>query len=395
MSTATQTKTAFFQLETQLHSGIGASAVLIDILANEAVQSPLIIVDEGVKAHSSYFAQFFESIQSKYPGLHLIETQGQFEPTYDYLDEVLATARSYTVDFVIGIGGGSCLDITKAVAALLTNPGNPRDYRGFDKLSRPAVPCAAIPTTAGTGSEVTINASFVDTDTKFKMGVNGRYMNARYAILDAKWLESCPRSVEVSAGIDALVHAVEGYICNKANVVTQYYSKEGVRILMDNLNCIVEDPKNLEKKQSLLLGSYVAAIGMFNSGSGLAAVLSYPTGVHYLVPHGICGGIFLASAIDFNIQRGYTQGYAELFDAIEPRNNASTQEEKAKGFLKRIQDLSDLLEIPKTLNHWGIHSANVADLAKEMIPMQGGFDQNPVPFDAEKDSLEILKKHVD
>ena len=148
------------------------------------------------------------------------------EPTYNELRKTAIVARKLKSDVVVGIGGGSCMDTAKAVGALLTNLGDPLVYRGFDKLKKPGIPVICIPTTAGTGSEVSYNASFVDEDSNFKMGINGNHMFAAHAILDGELTLSCPKFPAVGAAVDALVHTVEGYICNTSNEFSDFLSQE-------------------------------------------------------------------------------------------------------------------------------------------------------------------------
>ena len=147
-------------------------------------------------------------------------------------------------DLLIAIGGGSCLDMGKALAVLLSNPGKGIDYRGFDKVRVPGVPTLLIPTTAGTGSEVTINAVFTDKREMRKLGINGRYLSATWALLDAEWTLSCPSAAAVSAGMDAMVHTLESFMCRQHNALTRVFSREAFRLLYRDLPCLVEEPGN-------------------------------------------------------------------------------------------------------------------------------------------------------
>ena len=278
------------------------------------------------------------------------------------------------------------------MAVLITNPGKGVEYRGFDKVEVPGVPVIAIPTTAGTGSEITVNAVFTNKEEQKKLGINGRYLNASYAILDAEWTLSCPFPVALSSGLDALVHSMESFMCQQANSLTRMFSKEGFRLIYSSLPCLVDDPENQEKRQKLLLGSYMSAIGLFNSGSGVAGALSYPLGVHFKIPHGIAGGMLLLDVIDFNVNKGYFE-FAEIYDLIEPGAGLSDKE-KSLRFLEKLQELYNKLGVEKYLTPWGITEDNVEEVGKLMHPMQAAFDQNPVFCSAKEDALSILKKHV-
>src|SRR5271165_5739041 len=141
---------------------------------------------------------------------------------------------------------------------------------------------------------------------------------------------SCPRSVAVSSGMDALVHTLESFMTSNANELTRALNREAFRLLYENLPALVDAPDDKSRRQSLLLGAYLAAAGLFNSGSGIAGALSYPIGVHFKVPHGIGGGIFIASVVEYNVSRGWFD-YAELLDLVEPHPDW-TSERKAKRF---------------------------------------------------------------
>ncbi len=383
----------FFQIDNRLYYGIGKSRELNALIADEGWQNVTILVDEGVAKNSAYYTEIKGVIEGAADGVTEIQLRGSEEPSYDYLDVIADQVRALDkVDAIIAIGGGSALDIAKAVAGLRTNPGPGIQYRGFDQLSVPAVPSVCIPTTAGTGSEVTINAVFTDKSEMKKLGINGRYMNATYAVLDALWLDSCPREVAISAGMDAMVHTLESFMTNNANPMTRAFNREAFVTLYKNLPTLVNAPHDKDARQAILMGAYLAAAGLFNSGSGISGALSYPLGVHYKVPHGIGGGIFIASVVDYNVDHGWYE-YAELLDLIEPHIDWN-DEQKAKRFAEIMRELSDTMGVPKTLSQWGVTKDNVEQVGELMHPLQGAFDQNPVAFNAKTDALDMLRRHV-
>lgn len=387
-------KEFFFQLQTQMHHGFGWSRKLGDFLKEKGLKRVLVLVDDGCATHSAYFTEIMGVLNGAAEYVHIERLRGTEEPDYDYLDEVAALARAQKdIDLLLGIGGGSALDIAKAVAVLMTNPGKGIEYRGFHMVKNPGVPCMCIPTTAGTGSEVTINAVFTDKKEMKKLGINGRYMHATWAVLDAEWTMSCPPSVALSSGMDALVHSMESYMCNQHNMLTRMFSKEAFRLLYLNLPKLVQEPQNTEARQNILLASFIAAAGLFNSGSGISGGLSYPLGVHHKVPHGIGGGIFIASVVEYNVSKGYL-GYSDLLDLVEQHPDWN-DEQKNKRFAELFRALSDSLGVPRYLTKWGVTKENVEEVAKLMHVLQGAFNQNPVPFSATDDARAMLKKHVE
>ena len=381
-----------FQFDNRLLYGVGRSMELGTFIKDRGFADVMILVDEGVVAHSSYYGQVVPTLQAVAKVVE-VRLRGSEEPDYDYLDEIAAKARSMKrPDLILGIGGGSAMDITKAVAVLLTNPGCGLDYRGFDKVLNPGVPVMLIPTTAGTGSEVTINAVFTDKQEMRKLGINGRYMNASWALLDAEWTTSCPKSAALSAGMDAMVHSLESFMCRQHNGLTRVFSREAFRLLYENLPCLIDDAANLERRQKILLGAYLAGAALFNSGSGISGAFSYPLGVNFKIPHGICGAIFLPSVIEYNVQRGY-EDYAELYDLIHSGSGMSSLQ-KSQQFAIKFKEFSERIGVPKHLDQWNVNNSNVQDVAKMLLPLQAAFDQNPVDFSAMKDAPQLLQRHI-
>jgi alcohol dehydrogenase class IV len=381
-------------LRTDLFYGIGSTDRALELIDARGYKSAYLAVDRGVAQHSPYFQEVLEKLRATASQVSLVELRSDEEPSYDYLSYLAADMRARKgLDLVIGIGGGSALDVAKALAALYTNPGDPIAYRGFDKLAIPNIDSIIIPSTAGTGSEVTVNAVFTDKDEMRKLGINGRFVEATYAVLDAKWTMSCPFPAAQSAGIDATVHAIESFMTANANPVTRTISTAAFSALYNNLPCLVDDPDNIEKRQQLLLGAYLAGAALFNAGSGVAGALSYPIGVHYKVPHGIAGGIFLASLVRFNVDRGY-EDYADLLDAVEP-HAGWTKKDKAARFADAIQELCDRIKMPRTLRQWGIRSADIDKVAALCGGLQPAFEQNPVPFKVGQDVRWMLERHTD
>lgn len=381
-----------FQIDNRLRYGFGISRTLDNFLKDHGWKDIVLVADEGILG-TSYFSIVHDRLKTV-GTVHLVPTRATEEPSYDYLDKLAETVRGFEkVDALIAIGGGSAMDIGKALAVLRTNAGPALTYRGFDKVIKPGVPSVCIPTTAGTGSEVTINAVFTDKSEMKKLGINGRYLNATYAVLDAEWTMSCPTHIAVSSGMDALVHTLESFMTTNANPLTRALNREAFKLLYENLPALVDEPQNQERRQLILLGAYLAAAGLFNSGSGVAAAISYPIGVHFHVPHGIGGGILISSVIAHNVEKGYYE-YAELLDMVEQHPDWE-KKMKAERFAKIIRKLADHLGVPRSLGKWGISRENLDKVVELMNPMQAAFNQNPIPFAIGNDVRTLLLQHVE
>lgn len=368
-----------YHVQSDMIAGNGQFRRLADILKEKGYRRPAFLVDEGF-ARGDLWKEVATKLRGEFgANLHLHLNSGAAEPTYDTLRATLQKFRSTDADVIVGVGGGSCMDTAKAVAGLMTNPGDPIDYRGFDKLQRPGIPAVMVPTTAGTGSEASFNASFVDSASNRKMGVNGRYMFASLAILDGETTLTCPYKPALSAGIDALVHTLEGFVCNQRNPMSNMLAREAFTLMVGALPSLKDDPQNVNKRLDLLLGAYLGGVIQMNSGSGVAAAISYPLSVYYKVPHGIGGGIFAVDMVKFNIDNGFYL-YSQLAPLIGVAKPGASDKDGAIAVLHRLQALWRELEVPKTLADWGIGPEQYEHVIQIMQTQQPGFDQNPVPF---------------
>jgi alcohol dehydrogenase len=387
--TIKEAKSFRFLQHTDLFVGSGLFRELPAFIRERGYARPAFLVDEGF-FKTPLFQETIEAVRRECGQNTSVQTsRGNLEPTYNYLGELTGLFRGLDFDLLIAVGGGSCMDTGKALAALKTNPGDPLEYRGFDKLLRPGLPTICVPTTAGTGSEVSYNASFVDTSGKRKMGINGNYMFATHAILDPETTLSCPYRAAMGAGVDALVHSLEGFVCRQHTPITRMLAKEAIRLLVGALPALKTDPGNLAMRQDLLLAASYGGLIQMNSGSGVAAAISYPLGVYYQVPHGVGGGMFLLKIIEHNIRHNYYD-YAALAPVIGVGNPSASQEANARAVLGRLEELWIVLEVPTTLQTFGIGCDQLPRLLDIMKTQQPGFDQNPVPFTVEKDLPPVL-----
>lgn len=314
----------------------------------------------------------------------LIITCDISEPTYEHLEKKRINKKKRTIDVFIGIGGGSSIDFAKGLSVLYTNPERAIKYRGFNKFKKSIKPIIAIPTTAGTGSEITPNASFVNTLDKRKMGINGQAIRPKYALLDPKLTVSCPKYSTISSAVDSLVHATEAFVAKKTNPLAKEYSKAGFKLVIENLEKVLNKPQNTKYRKQVMLGALLSAVGLMNSGTGPAAAMSYPTGVHYKVPHGIAGAIFLPHIIKHNIKKGF-YNYGELYQKKELKN--ISKEKKSISFLNEINKKWNIFSIPKNLKQLNITDKKIKLLTNQTFELKAALQQNPVKFERK----EILK----
>jgi alcohol dehydrogenase class IV len=353
-----------FMMRTHMISGEGSFAKLPSLLAERGFSRVGVMVD-GAIASQPEVDRVLDEIKTRAKGYLRVEYTLKGEPTYDYLDQVAAEFRRHMdLQAIVGLGGGSVMDTAKGVALLMTNPGEGLKYRGFPKEVNDPLPTVCIPTTAGTGSETTYNAVFIDTKEGKKLGINSVKNFPVFCVLDPKLILSCPPSVIASAGMDAVVHAVEGFVSKKATYISRGFSIRAYRLLADNLKQVKKRPGDLEVLGKLQLGAYLAIIGLANSSAGPAGGLSYLLGTWYKVPHGTAGAFFLPEVHRFNRDHGY-RDYGELAGS--------------KDVIDELFELNESLGIPRRMGDLNVPAESYERFVKGCLnDLKGAFDMNPV-----------------
>jgi len=364
-----------FKLMTNLRVDVDAVKELGSLIKELEFHKLGVIIDKGIVNHPQT-KKALESLKSA--GLsHQVFVNEAVEPDYDYLDSFKLNFMDKGFDCLVGIGGGSALDLTKGVATLITNKGKALSYRGFPKLENRPIPVVAIPTTAGTGSEITYNAVFTDSHEKRKLGINSEYNHPVLSIIDPLFTVDCPKSVTVSSGCDALVHALESYLHIRHTSLSRMYSIEAFRLLYNNLMKVLDDPENIEIRTNIALGAYLAGIALINAGPGPTGAFSYPLGAVYKVPHGYAGAVFLSSITRLNVQKGYDD-YAGLYDLMDGANHGLSKRQKNIEFAERIQKLMDKLDVPRSLKAFGLKEKDIEFMIAQYDALKPTIVLNPI-----------------
>ena len=363
-----------FELKTKVKFGINESNRLPIYLEELKYKKIGIVLDHNFEENDQVIDLLNETVGSFDAAVYSYEFG---EPTYQQLEQDRNFFKN-DLDCIIGIGGGSVIDFAKGLALLLKNPNPALSYRGFPENINQPIPIIAIPTTAGTGSEVTFNAVFVDSPEHKKLGINTKLNFPVLALLDPLLVQSCPKSVMVSCGMDALTHAIESYGATKSNSITKALSIQAINILTWKLQYI-KDKTDLDTCADLQLGAYLAGAALMNSGSGPAGALSYILGPNFNVPHGLAGAIFLPHIIKHNEEQSLS-----VYSDLEFLTDLS----------EIVFDLCKRLDINcYDLHQFGVNDSNLNILLKGVEKLQPAFDQNPVPFTVE-DAKSIIKKMI-
>ncbi|MGE3343046.1 MAG: iron-containing alcohol dehydrogenase family protein [Vicinamibacterales bacterium] len=379
MTSATSTTPiAFtFAVRTNVTFAVGSRHSLSSIVTSQGWREVGLVVDHGVRDVPAVRELIDEVSRSAATRLAWCEIS---EPTYDSLDEMRWSFEGARLDAVIGIGGGSALDAAKAMAVFVNNHAPALAYRGFDRFTAPVVPIVAVPTTAGTGSEVTPNASFIDSHERRKLGINGEAVRPAFALLDPELTLTCPRLATLSAAADSLVHATEAYVARKTTPMARMFAREGFGRVFNALPATLADGSDVDARTEVMFGAFLAGVALMHSGTGPAAAMLYPIGVHHGVPHGIGGAMFLPAVAEHNVNAGYYD-YADLEGLMDGASASPSRQERARHFVEQVNAAWRAFVMP-SLGDYGVRSEHLQRLVADTLQLRGALDQNPVPFDA-------------
>ena len=364
---------------------------LSELIRNRGFNCPGVVIDAELYRSSQVVVELVEQLKQKFD-VFVVEYQEPFEPTYQYLDRLMSLhevgTKIATLDVWIGIGGGSTIDTAKGLAILSRNEGRAIRYRGFpDRLNTP-LPVIAIASTAGSGSDVSFNASFIDEATKTKMGINYSENYPILTILDPRIVSTAPFSVVAASGVDALVHTLESFVSRNATPVSRFFSIKAFHLIAQNFPMVLSGEANQATWKKMQWAAIFAMWGLSNSTSGPAGALSYYLGTHYLVRHGIAGGVFIGKITRLNYEHGY-HNYADLFGWSDDHDLGMTKRDKSEIVVQTVEGLLQEGEIPASLKAFGIGQGDKKGFVDFAQEAKGAFDLNPVQF-SNKDLDRIL-----
>ncbi|WP_300004179.1 iron-containing alcohol dehydrogenase [uncultured Cedecea sp.] len=287
-----------------------------------------------------------------------------------------ALARAQQIELVIGLGGGSSLDVAKLAAVLAKSSQPLSELYGIGNVQGDRLSLVQIPTTAGTGSEVT-NISILTTGETTKMGVVSRQLYADFVLLDAKLTVGLPAIHTAATGIDAMVHAIEAYTGkHKKNLLSDNLSREALRLISQHLVTACRDGSNRAAREAILLGATLAGQAFSNSPVAAVHALAYPLGGHYHIPHGLSNALMLGAVLRYNSQAAAPL-YAELADVLKVAGEGSVQQ-RADAFIAELTRIMDDSGAPRRLRDVGVTEESLALLASDAMKQTRLLMNNPV-----------------
>ncbi|MBC5649256.1 lactaldehyde reductase [Christensenella tenuis] len=293
-----------------------------------------------------------------------IFSQVKANPTVEIVKKGVTAFRASGADYLVAIGGGSSIDTAKAVGIIVSNPefSDVVSLEGTANTLRKAVPTIAIPTTAGTAAEVTINYVITDEEKKRKFVCVDVHDIPQVAIVDPGMMASMPRGLAASTGMDALTHAIEGYVTKGAWEMTDMFHLQAIKMIAENLKDAVNG--DMKAKEEMAAAQYIAGMGFSNVGLGVVHGMAHPLGAFYDTPHGIANAVLLPYVMEHN-QDATGEKYREIARAMGVGNvDNMSQAEYRRAAIEAVRALSRAVEIPQTLAEIGVKEEDLEELAK-------------------------------
>ena len=364
-----------FQTTANIIAGIGSIQQLATLLKDAQYTKILLVTDPGMLQHQLHtpILNIFTAISVEYA----IYSDVQADPPEHIMLEAVAFSKQHQVDAIIGFGGGSSLDVAKVIA-LLADPRQSQsiqDIYGVNNAKAPRLPLILIPTTAGTGSEVT-PISIVTTGETTKTGIVSPILYADTAILDATFTTGFPAHITAATGIDAMVHAIEAYTSKiKKNFYADMLAKQALKLLNKNLKPVLVNGQDLEARQNMLLGSMLAGQAFANAPVGAVHALAYPLGGHFHLSHGHTNALVLLEVLKFNAPDA-KHLYAELMQWLDPYSKGSV-DGLCDLFIDHIQRHLDGSGLTLKLRDLGVPEHMLETLAHDAMLQTRLLQNNP------------------
>ena len=298
------------------------------------------------------------------------------EPTVENIEQVFAGMADKAYDVLIGFGGGSVLDSAKILAVLATNECSIRDLLGTNLVKKPGIPTILIPTTSGTGAEVTPNAIVTLPDEELKIGIVSKHMLPKVVFLDPMLTLGLPKPITAATGMDAFTHSLESFISNKANPISDMFALESIRLISSSIVEAYQNGSNVDAREKMLLGSMYGGMALTAAGTAAVHALAYPLGGKFKIAHGVANSMLLPHVMEFNMDAIEER----LYQVAEPMGiqvQGLTSSQAAAKVVERIVEWTTVLEIPQDLSSFGVKPDDVPELAVSASKVTRLLNNNP------------------
>jgi alcohol dehydrogenase len=373
-----------FELPTKIEYGVGASGKLAATLKNLAASRVLLVTDPGI-GDCGLFARIYDQLEQDRIVYETFDTVEANPKDYN-VQEGAEKANVFQADCLVAVGGGSPIDCAKAIGIVAVHGGAVGDYQGKGKITKDTIPLIAIPTTAGSGSEVTFSAVITDSRTKFKFSINDTKIAPRVALADPEMTITMPAKLTAATGMDALTHAIEGYSAKVSEPLAEATALYAIELIVTHLKKAVFNGQNLEARAGMLLGSILSAIAFSHSDVGSVHCIAEALGGKYDTPHGVCNAVVLPAVMEYNMSC-CLEKYARVATAMGiTYDNVETGAQKA---VAAVKNLAVAVKLPD-FSSFRVKEKDFEELAHNSV-INGSNPNNPRPM-TELDYLNLFKK---
>ena len=363
-----------FSTTPRIVMGPGSAKTIGSEVRARGAKRVLIVTDKGVIGAGllKSIEESFKAAKIKYDIFDKVES----DPRYEIVADCVKMAENARAQMLVGIGGGSPMDITKTAAIMLTNKGPIGAYFGINLIPKPGLPTILIPTTAGTGSEVTPIAILSDEGEKLKKGIVSPYLFPAIGILDPELTVGLPPQVTAATGMDALIHAIEAYTSINASTITDMYCIKAIELLYKNIRIAFAKGDNLDARTAMMEGALLAGIAFANAGVTAVHAFAYPIGAEFHIPHGIANTLMLPHVIRFNVL-GNLEKFAQLAKPFGLPTEGLDNLAIVDKVVAAIDRLADDIRVPRHLADFGVKEKDIPMLADGVMKVTRLLANNP------------------
>jgi alcohol dehydrogenase len=372
-----------FELPTKIEYGIGAVERLAEIIQALNAESLLVVTDQGIR-NSGLLERISNLLDAGKLGYQIFDNVEPNPKDYN-VQEGAELAQRLNPDCLVTVGGGSPIDCAKAIAVLARQGGAARDYEGQNRIGADVLPLIAIPTTAGTGSEVTFSSVITDSHEKYKFSIKDPKIAPKVALVDPAMTLTMPPGLTAATGMDALTHAIEGFTANAAEPIADSAALYAIEMITAYLRTAVSDGKNMEARAGMLLGSVLAGIAFSHSDVAAVHCVAEALGGKYDAAHGVCNAVVLPAVMEYNLDY-CADRYARIATAMGLPYD--TVEEGARQAVKAVQKLAADVHLPE-FGSLGVQDKDFEELALNSFKNGSNID-NPRPM-SEADYLNLFR----
>jgi alcohol dehydrogenase class IV len=366
-------KPTVFRMKTEVVHGCNVLNNILEYIEKFKAKNIFVVTDEGIV--KAGLIEKLEKILNQKNIKHVTFDGVLPNPPIPVVEKGVLEAKKNNTDLIIAIGGGSSIDVAKAINIVLTNGGDIIDYSGVDKVNKATLPLIAIPTTCGTGSEVTWSTVITNPDEEFKFAVLSNENFPDVAIIDTMLMSNLPPNLTASTGMDALTHALEAYVSVKSQHLSDSLAIYAIELISDNLRKAVLYQDNIENISNMAIASTIAGVAFSNGLLGLVHAMAHPLGGMFNIPHGVANAILLPYVMKFNITSNPSK-FAKIAEVMGENITGLNEMEAGKKSLDAVVKLSRDVGIPDNLKDVGMDISKIDKLAEDSMK-SGNVFSNP------------------